>query len=523
MWSYLSTFLLSLLVALLMTPLVRRHAIRWGVVDRPGGRRIHEVPIPRLGGVSIAVAMVVTTAALFLYSLVRENLLHRGPNVFAKALLYNFDTVLGLGLGAAIILALGIYDDVKGARPLIKLGVQLGVALFCFHLGFRVQVIGLPWSNEPFRLGLLSLPFTVLWMVVIINAINLIDGIDGLASGASFFACVTMFILSYKANDLVSAFVLASLGGSILGFLFFNSNPAMVFLGDSGSLLLGFILAAVSVRGSTKGATAFSILVSAMALGLPLLDTSLAVVRRMLTGKPLMGADQDHIHHRLLRRGLSQRQVVLALYGLSAFLAVLALATSFLHGHKVFLTIMFIALAGILLVTMRYLGYVQHIKEARKNLFLHDLFAGMASRTDALLQFRSRLSRADSLDAVWSALDALRAPFAFHGIRLEIFPQAPGEKPLVWSSTSDQQGDVDRNAARLDVTLAPGGVPRGRLSIFWWQNGGESHPELYRLYFEVIKRELELAFAANRTLSAAPKGRLPGAQGQGTHGGGAEA
>ncbi len=492
MWTYLSTFLLSLVVALLMTPVVRHHALRWGVVDRPGGRRIHDVPIPRLGGVAIAVALAVTTVSIFVYSLVREHLLLKGPSVFAEALTHNIDTAVGLSVGAVLILGLGIYDDVKGVHPAIKLVVQLGVALLCFQLGFRVQVIGLPWSDEPFRLGVLSLPFTVLWMVVIINAVNLIDGIDGLASGASFFACVTMFILSYNANDLVSAFTLAALAGAILGFLFFNSNPAMVFLGDSGSLLLGFMLAAVSIRGSTKGATAFSILVSAMALGLPLLDTSMAVVRRMLTGRPLMGADQDHLHHRLLRRGLSQRQVVLALYGLSAFLAIVALATSFLHGHRVFLTIMYIALVGILLVTMRYVGYVQHIKEERKNLFLHDLFAGIAARTDALLAFRATLAQVDTLENVWNALRGLEDQFGFHGLRLEISPPTrDGGEPFVRSLSPSGAVDIDRNAARLEARLGPADASWGSLSVWWWQNGGECHPELYRLYFEVIKRELE--------------------------------
>ncbi len=494
MLTYLATFLLSLVVVLLMTPIVRHYAIKWDVVDRPGGRRIHKIPIPRLGGVAIAVALLVSVVSVFIYSEIRERVLHLGPSVFAEVFAQNINAVLGMGVGAAAILALGIYDDVKGTRPLLKLAVQVGVALFCFQLGFRVRIIGIPWVDEPLQLGVFSLPFTVLWMVVIINAVNLIDGIDGLASGASFFACVTLFILAYTSRDLVDAFSLAALAGAILGFLFFNSHPAMVFLGDSGSMLLGFILAAVSVRGSTKGVTAFSILASATALGLPLLDTSLAVVRRALTGKPLMGADQDHIHHRLLRLGLSQRQVVMALYGLSTFLAMIALSTSFLRSHKVFLTIMFIALAGILLVSMRYLGYVQHIREERKNLFLHDLFDGVATRTDALLRLRADLQAAQSLEAIWEALLPLKGPFAIQNMHLEV-AVGPGRSTPAFSRSlvTEVSRNIDGNPARLDLKLGQGETPVGNLSIQWVQNGGDAHPELYRLYFEFIRREVELA------------------------------
>lgn len=492
MWTYLSTFLLSLVVALVSTPVVRQLAIRWGVIDKPGGRRIHQEPIPRLGGLAIAAALIVTTIGVFLYSTFREHLLLMRPSIFVDAFLNNFKSVLGLSVGALLILALGVYDDFKGANPFIKLAVQIGVALMCYELGFRVQLIGLPWSNEPFFLGVLSLPFTVLWMVVIINAINLIDGIDGLASGASFFACVTMFILSYNANDLVGAFTLAALGGAILGFLFFNSNPAIVFLGDSGSMLLGFMLAAVSVRGSTKGATAFSILVSAMALGLPLLDTSLAVVRRMLTGRPLMTADTNHIHHRLLQRGLSQRQVVLALYGLCAFLAFISLATSMLHGHRVFLTIMFIALAGILLVSMRYLGYIQHIKDERRNLFLHELFGGISRRTDRLLEFRQALNGVSDPEDLWGALLKLREPFQLSKMEIEIHGEGEGAAPFqrqLESRANDKP--ANGNAAWLDVALGPPLKPVGHLRVFWWQEGGDTHPELYRLYFELVRTEVE--------------------------------
>ena len=507
MLTYLATFLLSLVVVLLMTPVVRHYAIKWGVVDRPGGRRIHEVPIPRLGGVAIATALFVAVVSVFVYSFIREHVLHLGPSVFVEVFSRNIRAILGMGGGAAAILALGIYDDVKGTRPLLKLAVQIGVALFCIQLGFRVRIIGLPWVDQPLELGVFSLPFTVLWIVVIINAVNLIDGIDGLASGASFFACVTLFILAYNSHDLVDAFALAALAGAMLGFLFFNSHPAMVFLGDSGSMLLGFILAVVSVRGSTKGVTAFSILASAMALGLPLLDTSLAVVRRMLTGKPLMGADQDHIHHRLLRLGLSQRQVVMALYGLSTFLAMIALATSFLRSHKVLLTILFIALAGILLVSMRYLGYVQYIREERRNMFLHDLFNGVATRTDALLRLRSELETSSSWDEVWNALVRLAEPFAIQGLQLTIEGDREGDAPPFSRSLADPAPRaLDGNLARIDLKFGETGGRSGALSVLWVQNGGDAHPELYRLFFEFVRRELELAVAGCRARPAVEAG-----------------
>lgn len=480
MTTYLFSFLLPLVTAVFLTPVVRKVAIEAGAVDQPDARRIHVVPTPRMGGIAVAIAFAVPLFLLYFH-----------PNRIHNAFFRDPSLLWGLGLGSVLILGLGIYDDIKGARPILKLLVQGLVAVLCYKLGFQIDFVGTPFNGEIINLNLLSLPITVLWVVGVINAVNLIDGVDGLASGVGFFACITLFVLSVASDNYMSSLIMAALAGALLGFLVFNFNPATIFLGDTGSMFLGFILAVTSVSCTFKRYTAFSILIPAMALGLPLLDTGLAMLRRALTGRPIMSADRHHIHHRLLHRGLSQRQVVLTLYGFCALLSIVSLSTAFLQSKGI-LTVIFIALIVVMVVFVRYMGIVDLIRSEWKTQFLNDHFGGIALHTTQLLTLRSALEQAESLEDVWEALRELREGFGLVSLKLELAPaysaaHAAPFLPEIRRELPDKPGET---VGMLTVHLGTAEQPLGSLQTFWSQEDGNLHPELMRLYLEVVRAAL---------------------------------
>lgn len=300
------TFAMALLVAVLLTPVVRRFAISVGAVDNPGGRRVNADAIPRLGGIAIAAAFFLALLCLFAFETQVARVFFAQPM-----------RVVGLALGGLLMCGLGVLDDVSGVRAWHKLWVQVAAGGIAYLCGFRIDAIAVPFFGH-LDMGIFAVPVTMLWVVAIINAINLIDGLDGLAGGISFFACVTNFVVAALNGDPIVMLLSASLGGALLGFLLFNFNPASIFMGDSGSMFLGYALATTSLLGnSVKSSTTVAILVPLVALGLPIMDTLFAMARRFLERRPIFAPDRGHIHHQLLAMGLTHRRSVLILYGLS--------------------------------------------------------------------------------------------------------------------------------------------------------------------------------------------------------------
>ncbi|MBZ4397746.1 MraY family glycosyltransferase [Myxococcus sp. AS-1-15] len=346
MITFFVAFLVSLMVALGLTYVVRNQALAWGWLDQANSsRKVHVRPIPRLGGIGIVAGFFAPLCALFLVD---------------SGVGHNFrshtDLVMGLFVGGGVIAALGLYDDLRGANARLKFSVQFAVALGLYALGFRIEVIANPFGPE-LSLGALSLPFTVLWMVGVVNALNLIDGLDGLAGGVAFFGVSTNFILALSRGDVLLCLLMAALAGAILGFLVFNFNPASIFMGDTGSMFLGFVLAAVSIKTSTKSGTAVAMLVPIMALGLPIMDTLLAVIRRSLLGRPLFSADKEHIHHRVMSRMvLSHRSTVLVLYALCGLFMLTALGLNFANSAQS--ALLLCGMGVVIAVMMRKLGYL---------------------------------------------------------------------------------------------------------------------------------------------------------------------
>lgn len=315
MKTYIVAFCLALIVSAIATPIVAWLAHRFGWLDRPSeARKIHVRPVPRLGGIAVVLAFFAPILGLALWENRVSGLLYSDQRL-----------VTGLFCGAAAIVGLGVYDDLKGASAKLKLLVQGLTALGLWLAGFRIELLGNP-LGDAFDLGVLSLPLTMLWIVGVVNALNLIDGLDGLASGVALLATIVLFGVAFVDGAALLCLITVALGGSLVGFLFWNFNPAKIFLGDSGSMFLGFVLSAVSIWTQQKGATAIALLIPVLALGLPILDTTLSFVRRVRKGKSPFEADREHLHHRLLALGLSHRNAVLTLYTASIVFSLGALA-----------------------------------------------------------------------------------------------------------------------------------------------------------------------------------------------------
>ena len=300
----LGASLLALAFSINLTPGVMKVALKYNLTAKINNRTIHKKPVPLLGGTAVYVAYLAGITLVYFFSSGKyEALLHEN---------------LSFIFGGTLILLLGIYDDIKGASCYEKFSVQILAALVVIWLGYRITAVVNPFGGV-LELGWVSYPITVFWLVSISNAFNLIDGLDGLATGIGLVAALTMLLVSLWTGNLISALPAGILAGAIAGFLIFNFNPAKIFLGDSGSLVIGFWLACFSINGTFRTESAVAILVPMFVFGLPILDTFMAFFRRVRKGVHPFRADRQHLHHRLLYLGLSQRQVMLLLVGISLF------------------------------------------------------------------------------------------------------------------------------------------------------------------------------------------------------------
>ncbi|MGA2002269.1 MAG: MraY family glycosyltransferase [Terriglobales bacterium] len=311
---FFGLFAFSLAFSFVATRAVRDMATRRGWVSTPqGGRHLHQTPLPRLGGVAIFLAFSVSLILWLGLSLIFPRL--------ASELVPT--TLLRIYLPACLIFCLGIYDDLYGAGPYLKFFVQAIAAGMLFLGGMRVLALPLIFPHTlPWFVGL---PLTVLWVVAVTNAFNLIDGLDGLAAGSALFSTIAFFVVALVNHSWLCSLMSVTLAGAILGFLRFNFNPATIFLGDSGSLFIGFMLSALALAGAEKAPTFIAVAIPVVSFGLPILETSLSIVRRIISGRPIFTADREHIHHKLLQMGMSHRQVVIVLYAVSALFAMLSL------------------------------------------------------------------------------------------------------------------------------------------------------------------------------------------------------
>lgn len=303
MLQYVVPFIIALVVSYLLTPGVKKVAIKVGAVDRPNARKVHTHVIPRLGGLAIYIGFM--AAVLFCVPLHHE--------------------LIGMLLGCTAIVAIGIWDDICNIPARVKLVGQIAAA--CIPVAFGIQI---EWLTNPFGDILvlpevIAVPLTIFWIIGFTNTVNLIDGLDGLAAGVAFIASISMFLLAVNLNQFLPALIIVSMAGAALGFLQYNFNPAKIFMGDTGSMLLGYPLAVSAVLGLVKTAATVALVVPIIALGLPILDTTFAIIRRRMSGVPIFQPDKGHLHHRLLALGMTQKQAVLIMYFVSMILGIVAL------------------------------------------------------------------------------------------------------------------------------------------------------------------------------------------------------
>ena len=308
-------FLVALLVSAVLTPGIRRLAVNRGWVEgRSGKLKVHEGSIPRLGGVAVVLGFLAPLVGIFAINADISYHLEQDLAKFAALL-----------LGGLAMFLLGLWDDVRGAGALTKFLVQSTVAIGAWQAGLRIEQVQLPGFGVV-DFGPFGWVVTLLWLVGITNALNLVDGLDGLAAGVAFFAGLSHLVIGALNGDVLLMLFSASLCGAVLGFLPYNLHPARIFIGDCGALFLGFILAASSIYGvSHKSTTAVAVLGPILILGLPILDTFFAMARRMLRGRSPFDGDREHVHHLLLDQGLSQRRTVVMLWALCAAFALAGL------------------------------------------------------------------------------------------------------------------------------------------------------------------------------------------------------
>ena len=396
-------FLLALctfLAALVYTPLCRDLFQRWGIFDRPDSvRKMHPGPVPRVGGAAFILSITTTYALTFVFKKL-------DPPVDAQQMALAWRIVPG----AAVVFVTGILDDVFSLKAWQKLAGQLIGAGFAYWAGLRVAGLA-GYSAEHW----LSLPLTLLWLVLCTNAFNLIDGVDGLATGLGLFATLTMVIAGLLQNNVPLLAVTLPVAGFLLGFLRYNFNPATVFLGDSGSLLLGFSLGCFAVIWSLKSATLLGMVAPVMAMFVPILDVGLSVVRRFLRQEPVFRADRGHIHHRLLDQGLTPRRAVLLLYGACLIGALFSIAQ--LVAAKQFGGLIVLVFCAAAWVGVQHLGYVEFSLATR--MLLGGSFQRMLASQIQLRKFEQELIATTRVEECYRLLSETCQKLGFAGFAID--------------------------------------------------------------------------------------------------------
>jgi UDP-GlcNAc:undecaprenyl-phosphate GlcNAc-1-phosphate transferase len=438
-------FVASTLTAAALTPAVRWLAHRSGALDHAlTSRKIHGKPVPRLGGVAIVLGFYAPLIALLFVSSDVGGRFWGNP---ARA--------TGLFAGGVAIALLGVWDDLRGSNATTKLLVQFAVAGAMYAFGFRIDHVSNPFGAE-LHLGWLGLPFTLLWIAGVVNALNLIDGLDGLAGGVALIAITTTFAIAVLHAEPLMVLFTAAMAGAVLGFLFYNFNPASIFMGDTGSMFLGFVLATTAIQTNQKSSTGVAIAVPIIALGVPIADTLLAMVRRAARGAPLFSADRGHIHHRLLASGLSHRQAVLLLYAASGVLGCAALAFSFASSAQA--TWVLLALSAVGVLALRRLGY--GCADAARRL-LADRKRNLGTRA-GIRRIAGTLRRAGDPDGVWQAVREAARVLSASAVALHLRADTRGVE--IWT---DGFEDAPRDLLRARFGVSPARPGDTWLELGW--------------------------------------------------------
>ncbi|OGP49395.1 MAG: hypothetical protein A2Y79_09750 [Deltaproteobacteria bacterium RBG_13_43_22] len=460
---YAAFFGIAFVASLSFTPFIRALGIRFGILDLPGKRKIHQDETPRLGGI----AVVAATLLPFLFFSISGDFL-------VREIRNSWEPFLGLTLGCLIVFGIGIWDDIHRLSPWPKLSAEILAGLVAFHFGLRIHLLSNPFGLQ-WDVSWLSGPLTVIWLVGITNAVNLADGIDGLATGIATFAATILFIMTVPTIYTLVPYLAVALAGASLGFLRYNFSPATIFLGDSGSLFLGFFLGGLSLWASEKSAIAFALLIPIIALGLPIIDMIYAILRRWNRGVPIGQGDRDHIHHKLLERGYSHRKAVLVLYGVNFLLA--GIAGLLLFTRNSFAAYIVVFLGVVIILGSRFLGYFKFSG------LVQDLIRKWKDSQKAKYwAFRTRLlCRAfieeKTIVGRWQLAGELFEELGIQQAAISLVEHP--DKPLIWSAHKAFQGP-DKTVT-FNLALSAEERPVGDLKIIWSSTHGVFPPGMSRV------------------------------------------
>jgi len=388
-------FVISLGLSLVLTPVMRALGTKYGAMDIPAERNVHTKPIPRIGGMAVFLAFVFACC-------IGNRLFPCAGNLYN----FSFNTLMG-HTGAILILLCGLWDDFRRLNPWVKLFFQILAATFAFIGGAAITnffIGGYGIAFNPF----FSYIFTVLWFLLFINAVNLVDGLDGLASGLIFFTCVVMAFSTYFHGQYLYTFYFVILGGAVLGFLKYNFNPASIFLGDSGSYFLGYVVAILAIRSSSKSNVSVLMLIPLLALGVPIFDAVLSPIRRFIRGREIFQPDKGHIHHALLRMGLSSRNAVLLIYGISMVLCLSGILLMLWRGRGMEGFVLAALLFGMIFM-VRKLGYIEYLAFDKFYGWFQDMtdVAGLSQARRSFLSLQIETSKSQNMDELWEHMGEL--------------------------------------------------------------------------------------------------------------------
>ncbi len=437
MKTYIFTYLGSFLLAVCITPILIKIAFRFSVTDSPDVRKIHSRPIPRLGGVAIFVPSVVLTIFALLFS-----------NILSADNLQAAQTKVVVLLGSAsFMFFIGLIDDIKSLRAGLKLICQLIAAVVICICGIRINSITLSdWLVLNF--GIFSWPLTIIWIVGITNAVNFIDGLDGLAAGIAAIACGVMVILSIYFRQSAMAVMMLAVLGALIGFLFYNINPAKIFMGDCGSLFLGFTLASASVLFNAKSHTLVALTLPILVLGIPIFDTLFSMLRRFLNRRSIFSPDRGHFHHRLLALGFKQRHVIIIAY-------VMTLLTSGL-GMFMLLTrdmqsiIVFVCILSLIVLAFRVVGSIRLLETIKGIQRKYTLTNQIKREKEEFEKVQLCLLQAGNFDQWWQAVCLAAERMNLANISMHLTNRDGTKRILTWDGKDEFVGD---NLVRMTIPV----------------------------------------------------------------------
>ena len=424
----------SMAVSIFVTALVVRIARAMRLLDKPEIRKVHASAIPRIGGTAIVVAMFASVLPVLALD-----------NVIGEAFRQDQSQLIMILAGGLFMFAVGLLDDVKGLQPRTKFLAQLVAAAAVCGAGVRIESFAIG-PGQGLHLGWLAWPVTLLWIVGVTNAMNLIDGLDGLAAGISTVTCSVIAAFALYTEQPVMAVLMLAMLGSLLGFLFLNFNPARIFMGDCGSLFLGFVLASASVRCADKGATIVGLALPFLAMGVPIFDTLFSILRRTLERRGIFSADRGHIHHRLLDGGLRQHQVAILIYVVTLIAAGLGMFMIFVRGEMAFA--IFALVVAMLVLTFRAAGAIrlcETIARFRQN---RTIAQETLEQRRLFEQAQLAMRAARTFDQWWSAACDAAEKLEFSRLSLRLARRDGSAKTLLWHGPGSPE-----NSQALTVTL----------------------------------------------------------------------